>query len=208
MTNGENIIEDLRKMAAACEEDFVDSVTDDYRVIYSKDGKRLLSGRDLRKCRYIVKEGTEVICDGAFENSPSIKIAELPKSLRYIGDRAFESTYIDDIAFPDGLLGIGEYAYAFSRGDVKKLIIPDSVIYVGRAAFYRMYNLKAAVVGSGLTTIPEKIFAWCYEMKGLSLPDTIEVIGNLAFFGCSIKKGVIPPRVNKIGTNPFWGARA
>ena len=207
MTNGENIIENLRKMAAVSEEDYVDSFTDDFRVIYSKDGKRLLSGRDLRKCRYIVKEGTEVICDGAFENSPSIKIAELPKSLRYIGDRAFQSTFIDEITFPDGLLGIGQYAYAFSLGDVKKLIIPDSVIYVGRAAFYRMYNLKAAVVGSGLTTIPEKMFAWCYEMKGLSLPDTIEVIGNLAFFGCSIKKGVIPPRVNKIGTNPFWGAR-
>ena len=59
MGNDKSIIEDLRKMATVCEEDFVDSFTDDYRVVYSKDGKRLLSGRDLRKCRYIVKEGTE-----------------------------------------------------------------------------------------------------------------------------------------------------
>lgn len=208
MTNGENIIEDLRKMAAVCEEDFVDSFTDDYRVVYSKDGKRLLSGHDLRKCWYEVREGTEVICDDAFKGCPSVRIVVFPKSLKYIGDRAFESTYIDDIAFPDGLLGIGEYAYNFSQGDTKRLIIPDSVIYVGKAAFFRMYKLKAAVIGSGLTAMPEEMFAWCYEMKGLSLPDTIEVIGNLAFFGCSIKKGVIPPRVNKIGTNPFWGARA
>ena len=34
MTNGENIIEDLRKMAEVSEEDFVDSFTDDYRVVY------------------------------------------------------------------------------------------------------------------------------------------------------------------------------
>lgn len=208
MTNGENIIEDLRKMAAVSEEDFVDSVTDDYRVVYSRDGKRLLSGHALRKCWYEVREGTEVICDDAFKGCPSVRIVVFPKSLKYIGDRAFESTYIDDIAFPDGLLGIGEYAYNFSQGDTKRLIIPDSVIYVGKAAFSRIYKLKAAVIGSGLTAIPEEMFAWCYEMKKLSISNTIKVIGNLAFLGCPISRCVIPPKVKGIGANPFCGTRS
>jgi len=208
MRNDMSIIEDLRSRAAVRKEDSAESFTDDYRVVYSKDGKRLLSGRNLRKCRYEVRAGTEVICDNAFKGCSSVKIVVFPKSLKYIGDRAFESTYIDDIAFPDGLLGIGEYAYYGSHGYAKKLIVPDSVVYVGKAAFYRMYKLKAAVIGSGMTRIPEKMFAWCYEMKRLSLPDTIEIIKDLAFFGCPIRKCVIPPKVKEIGANPFWGTKS
>lgn len=47
------------------DEDLYLSVTDEYGVIYSSDGKRLLKGnKDLSE--YTVKEGTEVICDNAF----------------------------------------------------------------------------------------------------------------------------------------------
>lgn len=129
-----------RKKAIVRKEDFDDSFTDQYGVTYSKDGKRLLKGCDLRE--YKVKAGTEVICNDAFDDCYPVDLVIFPKSLKYIGDRAFQSTFPDSITFPSGLLGIGESAFHFTRGRTKELIIPDSVIYVGKAAFHRMSYLK------------------------------------------------------------------
>ena len=59
-------LEYLRRMAVVERKDLDESYTDKYGVIYSKDGKRLLKGCDLKE--YIVKEGTEVICNDAFDD--------------------------------------------------------------------------------------------------------------------------------------------
>jgi hypothetical protein len=42
---------------------------DEYGVVYSVDGKRLLYGGDCSCDNYFIKEGTEFICTGAFNNS-------------------------------------------------------------------------------------------------------------------------------------------
>ena len=42
------------------------SFTDEYGVIYSRDGKCLLKGRELED--YVIREGTEIICDRAFQS--------------------------------------------------------------------------------------------------------------------------------------------
>ena len=46
------------------DEDLVEAIEDEYGVKYSKDGKRLLKGVDIKE--YRVREGTEVICNEAF----------------------------------------------------------------------------------------------------------------------------------------------
>ncbi len=194
-------LEYWRRMAVVERKDLDESYTDKYGVIYSKDGKRLLKGCDLKE--YIVKEGTEVICNDAFDDCYPVEYVKFPNSLKYIGDRAFQSTFPDEISFPEGLLGIGECAYHFTRGRVRELVIPDSVVFVGKAAFHRMSHINKAVVGSGITVIAELMFAGCDELEDLILPDTIKVIKNSAFEYCPIKKMVIPPKVIEIGANPF-----
>jgi hypothetical protein len=86
---------------------------------------------------------------------------------------------------------------------VRELVIPDSVVFIGKAAFHRMSHINKAVVGSGITVIAELMFAGCDELEDLILPDTIKVIKNSAFEYCPIKKMVIPPKVIEIGANPF-----
>ena len=198
-------IDCLRKKAIIKEEDFDDSFTDSYGVIYSNDGKRLLKGCDLYK--YKVKEGTEVICNDAFDDCYPVEHVKFPKSLKYIGDRAFQSTFPDEISFPEGLLGIGECAYHFTRGRIKELVIPDSVVFVGKAAFHRMYHVENAIIGNGIKAIPELMFAGCTDLKRLILPETISVIRNSAFEFCPIKKIVIPRNVKEIGANPFCNVK-
>ena len=194
-----------QKKAIVKEEDFYDSFTDSHGVMYSKDGKRLLKGCDLYK--YKVKEGTEVICNDAFADCYKLDSVKFPKSLKYIGDRAFQNTFPNEISFPEGLLGIGECAYHFTRGRAEKLVIPDSVVFVGKAAFHKMSHIKKVILGSGITTIAELMFAGCDELEVLFLPDTITNINNSAFEYCPIKKMVIPPNVKEIGTNPFCSVK-
>lgn len=66
------------------------AIQDDDGVMYSVDGKRLLDaqGALTSEC-YHIKEGTEVICDFAFEGS-SIEQVELPASITTIGNNPFE----------------------------------------------------------------------------------------------------------------------
>ena len=149
------------------------------------------------------KEGVEVICNDAFNDCYPINAVKFPKSLKYIGDRAFQSTFIDRMSFPDGLLGIGELAFAFMRGRAKEIVIPDSVIYIGSSAFCKMSNLKKVQIGTGLNVIESFLFVGCFELKSIILPDTITAIRDSAFDGCPIKEIAIPRNVNEIGTNPF-----
>ncbi len=47
-------------------QDLAEACPDAFGVLYSPDGKRLLSCDNSQPEEYVVKEGTEVICRGAF----------------------------------------------------------------------------------------------------------------------------------------------
>ena len=77
------------------DEDLAEGVKDEYGVLYSKDGKRLLKGNKTLT-EYTVRKGTRVICDGAsgaicaFLGCSSLTSITLPSSLQSIGYWAFE----------------------------------------------------------------------------------------------------------------------
>ena len=74
------------------------AIIDDYGVMYSPDGKRLLDTvRQLK--HYEVPEGVEVICDGAFCFS-GLESIKLPNSLLAIGCNAFGNTRLTALTIP------------------------------------------------------------------------------------------------------------
>ena len=56
---------------------------------------------------------------------------------------------IEEVVLPDGLLSIGDYAFA--GNSIKSLVIPDSVISVGSGIFNMCYELEYVVLPSGAT---------------------------------------------------------
>ena len=74
------------------EEDIANGVEDEFGVVYSRDGKRLLKcNKDLTI--YIVKNGTKVICDWAFDvflTNRSLQEITIPNSVMSIEKQAFE----------------------------------------------------------------------------------------------------------------------
>ena len=59
------------------DEDRAEGVRDEFGVLYSKDGKRLLEGNVELK-EYTVRKGTRVICDSAFWNCSSLTSLTYP----------------------------------------------------------------------------------------------------------------------------------
>ena len=72
------------------EDNLKDAIEDEYRVKYSRDGKKLLKAPFLFcEIEYVVKEGTEVIWNGALYWGISLQSVTIPNSVTSIGYGAF-----------------------------------------------------------------------------------------------------------------------
>ena len=113
---------------------------------------------------FTVKEDAVGIADGVFAKAEELKRVNLPKSVKHIGDYAFNGAstliYFD---VPDGgLLSIGEYAFC----NCKRLENPtlgNKLKTIGAYAFYNCESLGDSTTGESF------------------LPDTLERIGTYAF---------------------------
>ena len=67
-------------------------------------------------------------------------------------------------------------------------------------------GLYSVIVGKGVTSIGDRAFAYCDNLKKVKLSSTIESIGSQAFFECEALKSIsIPDSVKTIGTGAFTG---
>lgn len=123
-----------------------------------------------------VPEGVVEIANDAFFSVPQFRISKLklPKTLRRIGNRAFKNA-LDDIHFitlPPALEYIGEEAFqSETHGGfplVKKIIVPDSVEYIGARAFFGFEKLESVSLGSGIKQIGAGILGKCYHLASVT----------------------------------------
>lgn len=132
------------------DEDIANGVEDEYGVIYSKDGKRLLKAKkDVFKYYYAeergtyrIKEGTKVICDNAFSGTltttridvPFIPgVLVFPHSVIAVGNNAFKGCAIGKFELSQNLLYIGDYAFAGCS--IREFTIPSKVTHLGKNPF-------------------------------------------------------------------------
>ncbi len=102
------------------------------------------------------------------------------------------------------VLTIGNYA--FSKSDIKSVVIADSVRYVGMGSFWLSKNLETVRFGKNVTTIERDAFYGCAALKEIILPEGLEYVGVAAFVGCSsAEKLYIPSSLKKTSMNSFGG---
>ena len=99
MKRKNSICKPVEKIYTSCSyKDFEEGVVDEYGVMYSKDGKRLLKCySDLKLSEYKIKSGTEAVCNYAFSGCETLQSIEIPWSIKSIGDEAFYNC--SDICF-------------------------------------------------------------------------------------------------------------
>ena len=171
----------------ATEEDLKDAIKDEYGVKYSRDGKKLLkASSSLREKEYVVREGTEVICDGAFRGCDSLQSITIPNSVTKIGNRAFSGCgSLQSITFPSSVTKIGDGAFYWCYS-LQSVTIPNSVTSIGDEAFSRCGSLQSITIPNSVTKIGDRAFSGCFSLQSVTIPNSVTKIGDGAFLGCNI----------------------
>ena len=192
----------------ATKEDFKYAIKDEYGVKYSRDGKKLLKAYFLsfREKEYVVRERTEVICDGAFSDCKSLQSVTIPNSVTSIGDEAFSGCdSLQSITIPNSVTSIGDGAFYLCKS-LQSITIPNSVTKIGDGAFNWCKSLQSVTIPNSVTKIGDGAFNWCESLQSVTIPNSVTSIGNIAFCGCeSLQSITIPNSVTSIGGGAFSG---
>lgn len=146
------------------------------------------------------------ICTAAFSNCEKLEQITLPEGVIGIGERAFAYSGLKTLVFPDSLAAIGKRAFAESA--IESIEIPSTVTEMDTEIFYSCRNLASVVLPDGLTAIPESMFQFS-GIRSVVIPDSVTTIGKRAFYGAeSLSDVTLPESVSTIEAEAFRQARA
>ena len=195
-------IEDLSTKAT--DEELREAFVDEWGVKYSKDGRRLLKAPYELNGTYSIKEGTQIICDSAFDHCSALRSVVIPDGVTFIGDYAFmDCSSLSRLVIPESVTSIGDGAFSFCES-LTSIIIPDSVTSIGADAFGNCTSLSNIDIPDGVTSIENGVFCGCHSLSNIVIPNSVTSIGDDAFHTCSSLTNIdIPDSVTSIGNNAF-----
>lgn len=137
-------------------------------------------------------------------------------SLRYMEDGQYVSETMNFISWEeleeDGIISMvngdlsipdDEKWYSFTERFIPNAIILPDHITVVSGKFFDMVSVIE--IPEGVKCIGREVFHSCDSLKSVSLPDSLEEIGEYAFADCQINELNIPSGVKKIGEDAFCG---
>lgn len=172
-------------------------------------------------------QNIQCLASYAFYKCTSLVDVRIPKNLKYLNVSTYRGcTNLERVEMHNELIGIGDYAF-YSCEELDKINIPENVEFIGGFAFHetKWFNeqlknndvvlvnnkvLGAAidaeeiVIPNGAIEIVSGAFIDC-EMALISIPDTIEKIGDVSFNRCSNLKSVrLPDNLKYFGDGMFY----
>ena len=158
---------------------------DETGALYIQDA--LIKVDPLCEGEFVVKEGTRVIADSAFEGCSKIKKVVLPDSVDSIGADVFvDSGVLENTDYwADDCLYVGNWLIASKDTDAPK--IKDGTKYIADGAFRYNKTLQSVTIPEGVLKIGAYAFWDCCELTDLNIPSTVKYIGKNAFVFCNIK---------------------
>lgn len=181
-------------------------IIDEFNVVYSKDGKRLIDAGNCNVKEYHIKKGTEIICEYAFtpkginniyHYDSTCRIIEIPSSVKYIGHNALQCNcdYKNWSPFYDiqGPLLIDLRTRSIVKcldTHITKIVIGNGILSVEADAFLNCRELKEVELPSTLLRIKESAFMGCEKLKSINLPQELNTIEDSTFYGCCSLNGI------------------
>lgn len=164
------------------------------------------------KIALVIPEGVQYIGNYAFAGC-NISAISFPKSIVSIGGGAFERCEnLIDVFFPvtgtefmSGIEAIGPYAFDNCR-NLQRIILPQSLTFMGDGAFRECSNLKKINIPSKVTAIKNYSFEGCTSLEKIDIQGDISDIGACAFIFCTRLKNIdFPKKVTTVQWGTFSG---
>ena len=188
--------------------------------------------KDFCSTEYHIIDGTKIICDEAFSGCSHISKIIIPDSVEIIGSWAFANCRsLENIVFSNSLKTIKSFAFkdckklnnivlpntleslgemVFSYTNIKEIVLPYSLKEIeGNPITYNNVCFKSnsphfIVEDNNLYNKGKKtILSFQSEKDSFIIPETVETIGNYAFWYTKLNSITITPNVSRIGINPF-----
>ena len=216
------------------DDDIENGIEDEYGVVYSKNGERLLKCKKKELENYKIKEGTIVICDNAFYYCMKLHKINVPDTVSRIGNSTFKyCTSLQQIIIPYSITTIGTNPFVGCKNI--ELISHSPRFIVNSGFLINKQGVVISYVGKNVdveisdivTTIGCNAFESCEDLKQISIPNTLTVIRNSAFCNCkslqqvtirytfimssntiSIQINSLPNALIRIDDNAFNGCEA
>ena len=202
-------------------------MSDSFGVLFDKSETELMQfpAGNIKCTAYTIPKAVKTIGVNAFYGCAGIKSVEFQadtaNKVTKIGDGAFFGcTGLSDIAVPEGVTAIGDYA--FSSAGLKTVSFSNSVASIGDSAFLNCTNLTGINVDSGnanyksengvlFNSDKSELIQYPVGNKAASysIPVSVTYIGDYAFYGGTYLASVIFPddkasKVNNIGAGAFY----
>jgi len=152
----------------------------------------LLSDDTYAVTGYTNKDATAVEIPATYNGKPVSTVA----------NKAFYMNFqIAFVTIAEGVTTLGDSAFSYSL--MTKVTIPDSVTTWGNKVFYKCGELETVVLGKGLTALPDNMFSGCANLQSVTIPDTVQSIGQSAFMGTALTELTISSPIVTINDNAF-----
>ena len=96
--------------------------------------------------------------------------------------------------------GTGSIQYEYSTApwkpyaaDIKALVVGEGITMIGKKAFDHLENLETISLPSGFMRIYDSAFSSCTSLKSIVIPEGVKSIGNSAFSSCTSLKSIVIP---------------
>ncbi len=124
----------------------------------------------------VIKDGTTVIADGAFEYIENITDVVFPEGIKVIGDYSFFACSIDKLVIPETVEYVGNFAFCASK--LTSLVIEGNA-EIGTRAFISCPNLKTVTLSASIDEIGSEAFGTYFGMEA-----PVEKYDGFTIYGC------------------------
>ena len=156
---------------------------------------------------YIITVDDTVTITGYHGNRQKVEIPDKIEDcpVTAIADNAFSPNASSILA--GGIVSMDDYKRVMKQLNgnklIVKVIIPNSVTYIGNAVFANCSNLTEVQLPKNLTEINAYMFYHCDALTNITLPKKLAYVSHSAFEYTGIKNITIPDTVAFIGSKAF-----
>lgn len=158
-----------------------------------------------------IADKTVEITHGGYYDSYSGDII-IPSTVKYqnyqfnvtgIGERAFYYSYITSVTIPNSIIKIGKMAFYGAR-ELTSITIPNSVVTIEREAFCYIHKLTKIKLSDNITELSDLLFYSCDSLSSITIPNNVKTIGEKTFYKCiNLTTVTIPNNVIEIKDYAF-----